>query len=152
MSRLLFSSCLLVSIACGPSLKQAQRSTDYYEQCYGADFDPSVTPAQRRSCWSHWLDEQAENQPPELVRYAEMRLGQLALDGSTRPLPSQEPEAISALEHEYPRSPPAEYHTPGCVPLCNDRWAGCNTYCEMKDKSCVAACESEFRVCVDGCP
>ncbi|MBW2211635.1 MAG: hypothetical protein JRG67_11425 [Deltaproteobacteria bacterium] len=117
MSRLLFSSCLLVSIACGPSLKQAQRSTDYYEQCYGADFDPSVTPAQRRSCWSHWLDEQAENQPPELVRYAEMRLGQLALDGSTRPLPSQEPEAISALEHEYPRSPPAEYHTPGCVPL-----------------------------------
>ncbi|MBW2159293.1 MAG: hypothetical protein JRH14_04905 [Deltaproteobacteria bacterium] len=129
MARSLFSCCLLVSIACGPSLKQAQRSTDYYEQCYGADFDPSVTPDQRRSCWSHWLAEQSENQPPELIRYANMRLQQLAVDASTRPLPSQEPEPVPVI-----------------------RWASCNTYCEMKDKSCAAACESEFRVCTDGCP
>jgi hypothetical protein len=152
MARLLCSCCLLVSIACGPSLKQAQRSTEYYEQCYGADFDPSVTPDQRRGCWSRWLEEQADNQPPERIRYAEMRLQQLAVDGSTRPLPHQEPEPIPAREHEYPRAPPGEYHTAPCIPLCNDRWAGCNTYCDMKDKNCVAACESEFRVCVNGCP
>jgi hypothetical protein len=152
MARSLFSCCLLLSIACGPSLKQAQRSTGYYEQCYGADFDPSVTPDQRRSCWNRWLDEQSENQPPELVRYAEMRLQQLAVDGSTRPLPSEDPEPIPVIEHQYPRAPPGEYHRSGCVPLCHDRWAGCNTYCDMEDKSCVAACESEFRVCTDGCP
>ena len=111
-----------------------------------------MTPDQRRGCWSRWLEEQADNQPPERIRYAEMRLQQLAVDESTRPLPHQEPEPIPAREHEYPRAPPGEYHTAPCIPLCNDRWAGCNTYCDMKDKNCVAACESEFRVCVNGCP
>ncbi|MBW2403677.1 MAG: hypothetical protein JRF42_07685 [Deltaproteobacteria bacterium] len=105
-----------------------------------------MTPDQRRSCWSRWLDEESENQPPELIRYAEKRLQQLAI------VPSQEPEPIPAREHEYPRAPPGEYHTSACVPLCNDRWADCNTYCDMNDKSCTAACESEFRVCTDGCP
>ena len=95
----------------------------------------------------------ATAQPPERVRYAEMRLAQLALDGSTRPLPTDdEPRPIPAREHEYPRSPPGEYQTSGCQPLCNDVWATCNSYCDMKSKSCLAACESEFRVCVDGCP
>jgi len=153
MARSLFACCLLVSIACGPSLKQAQRTIESYEQCYGADYDPSVTPEQRRDCWSVWIDEHSKDQPPERVRYAEMRLRQLAVDGSARPLPTEdEPEPISSHEHEYPRAPPAEFHVSSCNPLCDDWWAGCNSYCEMKDKSCVAACESEFRVCVDGCP
>ena len=112
-----------------------------------------MTPEQRRDCWSRWLGEHSENQPPQRVRYAEMRLRYLAVDRPTRPLPTEdEPEAIPSHEHEYPRAPPAEYHASSCNPLCNDWWASCNTHCEMKDKSCVAACESEFRVCVDGCP
>jgi len=81
-----------------------------------------------------------------------MRLQQLGIDGATRPLPAGPPVPRLAVEHEYPRSPPAEYSTSGCDPLCNDRWALCNGYCDMKDKSCLAACESEFRVCVHGCP
>jgi len=152
MGRLLLACALLVSIACGPSLKQAQRSTDYYEQCYGADYDPSASPEQRRDCWSDWLRLHAKDQPPERIRYAEMRLRLLAVDGSPRPLPNQDPEPVPAHEHEYPRAPPGEYQTSGCNPLCNDWWASCNRHCEMKDKSCVAACESEYRVCVDGCP
>jgi hypothetical protein len=152
MARPLVACCLLVSIACGPSLKQAQRSVDSYEQCYGADYDPSVTADQRRDCWSRWLEERAQNQPPERIRYAQMRLGQLAVDGSARPLPTEDPEPLPAYEHEYPRAPPGEYQTSPCNPLCNDWWASCNRHCEMKDKSCVAACESEYRVCVDGCP
>ncbi len=144
---------MLLSIACGPSLKQVQRSEQAYEQCYGADYDPAVSPNQRRACWANWLQARSSAEPPERVRYAEMRLEQLAIDSTTRPLPGDDaPEPLPAYEHEYPRPPPGEYQQSGCNPLCNDRWARCNGYCEMKDKTCVAACESEFRVCVDGCP
>ncbi|MGB5697673.1 MAG: hypothetical protein WBM46_18620 [Polyangiales bacterium] len=111
-----------------------------------------MTPDQRRQCWSQWAKEHSEDQPPEQVAYAEMRLQQLALDASTRPLPNQAPVPRAAYEHEYPRSPPAEYPTSGCDPLCNDHWARCNSYCDMKDKSCLAACEGEFRICIQGCP
>lgn len=144
---------MLLSIACGPSLRQAQRSDDAYEQCYGADYNPEVSPERRRTCWTEWLRVYSADEPPERVRYAKMRLAQLGIDGSTRPLPNDDvPNPLPAYEHEYPRSPPGEYQMSGCNPLCADRWAGCNSHCEMKDKDCVAACESEYRVCVDGCP
>ncbi|MBT8470943.1 MAG: hypothetical protein KJN97_19520 [Deltaproteobacteria bacterium] len=152
MVRSVLASALLLSIACGHSLKQAQRSEEAYEQCYGADYNPAVTPAQRGDCWAGWLRAHSAAEPPERIRYAEMRLHQLAIDGSTRPLPADAPEPLPVYEHEYPRPPPSEYQLSGCNPLCNDRWASCNSHCEFKDKTCVAACESEFRVCVDGCP
>ena len=93
-----------------------------------------------------------EDDPPERVRYAEMRLWQLSVDGSTRPLPNPTADPPPTYEHEYPRSPPSEYPTSGCTPLCNDDWAECNTHCEMKDKHCTAACQAAYRVCIGGCP
>jgi hypothetical protein len=152
MARSLLASFLLASIACGPSLKQAQRSTERYEQCYGADYDPIVTLEQRRSCWRAWLRDRVENDPPERVRYAEMRLAQLTLDGGTRPLPDPMAEPPPIYEHEYPRSPPSEYPTSGCTPLCNDHWAQCTSHCEMKNKDCTMACEAAYRICEGGCP
>lgn len=152
MFRSVLVSCLFVSIACGPSLKQAQRSTERYEQCYGADYDPAVSIEQRRQCWSSWLDERVEDYPPERVRYAQMRLDQLSIDGATRPLPDPKLTPPATFEHQYPRSPPAEYPTSACTPLCNDHWAACNSHCVMKDKDCVMACEAAFRICIGGCP
>jgi hypothetical protein len=152
MARWLLASCLFASIACGPSLKQAQRSSARYEQCYGADFNPEVTLEQRERCWRDWLAEKAQGDPPERVRYAEMRLSQLARGEGTRPLPDPEAEPPPSYEHEYPRSPPAEYPTSGCTPLCNDGWAECNSHCEMKDEDCVMACEAAYRICIGGCP
>jgi len=152
MARSIFACGLLASIACGPSLKQAQRTLQEYERCYGSDYDPAITPEQRRTCWSGWLANHAKDQPPELVDYAETRLRQLSVDGSTLPLPDVEPEPAAKREHLYPRRPPTAYPTSSCDPLCDDHWATCNSYCELKDNSCAAACESEYRVCVGGCP
>jgi hypothetical protein len=153
MLRWSLASALLLSIACGPSLRQAQRSVESYEQCYGADFNPEVSLERRQRCWSDWLQNRSEADPPERVRYAQMRLEQLAVDGSTRSLPTDDaPKPRPQYEHEYPRSVPGEYQQSGCNPLCADRWSVCNSGCTMKDKTCVAACESEYRVCVDGCP
>lgn len=143
---------MLVSIACGSSLRQAQRSVERYEQCYGADYNPEVTLEQRKECWGNWLQSRVESDPPERIRYAEMRLVQLSVDGSTRPLPDPTPEPPPTYEHKYPRGPPAVYPTMACTPLCNDRWAECNTHCEMRDKSCKAACEAAYRICLEGCP
>ena len=152
MLRSRFACCLVFSIACGPSLKQAQRSSERYERCYGADYDPSATLDQRQRCWQTWLDSRVENDPPERVRYAEMRLAQLAAGGSTRPLPDPGLEPLPTFVHDYPRSPPAEYPTSSCTPLCNDRWAECNTHCAMKDDDCTLACEAAYRICIEGCP
>jgi hypothetical protein len=152
MARLVLALCLLLSIACGPSLKQAQRSTARYEQCYGADYDPSVTLERRQSCWSAWLHDRIETDPPERVRYAEMRLEQLSAGEPTRPIPDPEAEPRPTYEHKYPRSRPAAYPTSACTPLCGDHWADCNAHCKMKDKDCTVACEAAFRICIGGCP
>ena len=152
MGRVFLASCLLLSIACGTSLKQAQTSVQRYEQCYGADFNPSVTLDQRLQCWSDWLDARVEDDPPERVRYAEMRLAQLSVDPSTRPIPNPAPQPPPTYEHKYPRSPPAVYPSSACLPLCNDHWADCNAHCLMRDKACLTACQSEYRICTGGCP
>ncbi|MGD8318739.1 MAG: hypothetical protein PVH76_13390 [Myxococcales bacterium] len=152
MARSFLACGLLASIACGPSLKQAQRSVERYEACYGADYDPKVTPGERRSCWSTWLSDCAKNQPPERIRHAQMRIDQLAIDGSTLPLPNAAPRPPAKREQRYPRRPPTGYPTSPCDPLCDTRWATCNGYCEVKDTSCAVACEGEYRVCVVGCP
>jgi hypothetical protein len=144
--------CLLASIACGPSLKQAQRSTERYEQCYGADYDPSIALEQRQECWRAWLRDRVDGEPPERVQYAETRLDQLSSDGSVKPLPNPSAEPPPIYEHEYPRSPPSIYPTSACTPLCNDGWAECNGHCVMKDKDCTVACEAAYRICIGGCP
>lgn len=143
---------MLLACACGPSPKQAQTSSERFEQCYGADYNPSVTLDQRRRCWSQWLELRVENDPPERVRYAEMRLSQLAVDDSTRPIPDPDPVPPPTYVHEYPRSPPAIYHTSACTPLCNDRWAECTSHCEMRDQDCEMACEAAYRICNEACP
>ena len=142
----------MASIACGSSLKQAQRSVERYEQCYGADYNPEIGLDQRRSCWSSWLQDRVESDPPERVRYAEMRLAQLSANGETRALPDPTPEPPPTYVHEYPRRVPGGYPTSACTPLCNDKWAECNTHCEMKDKDCAMACEAAYRICIGGCP
>ncbi len=152
MVRLVVPCCLLASIACGPGLKYARENTEYYERCYAADHDPSVSPDTRRECWSRWLETHSKDQPPERITFAEQRLQQLAVDDSTRPLPNALAEPVPKLEHEYPPAPPGKYHTSGCDPLCNDRWRECTNYCELRDKACKAACESEYRICLEGCP
>lgn len=152
MDRLVLASCLLASIACGPSLKQAQRSIERYEQCYGADYDPTVALEQREECWRAWLSDRVEGDAPERVRYAKMRLAQLASNGSTRPLPDPVVDPPVTYAHEYPRSPPSVYPNSACTPLCNDHWAECNGRCDMKSKDCTAACEAEYRICIGGCP
>lgn len=152
MARLLVSFCFLASIACGPSLRVAHENTEYYERCYAADYDPSVSLDTRRECWSRWLEAHSKAQPPERITFAEQRLQELAADGSTRPLPDAAPAPVPELEHEYPPAPPGHYHTSGCNPLCNNRWHACTSHCELQDEPCKAACESEYRVCLEGCP
>ena len=142
----------MTSIACGPSLKQAQRSVERYEQCYGADFNPEVTLQQRERCWSDWLAQRVADDPPERIRYAEMRLAQLATNPVTKELPDPATEPPPTYQHEYPRKVPPGYPSSGCTPLCADRWAECNSHCEMKDKDCTMACEAAHRICIGGCP
>lgn len=147
-----FAYCLLCAIACGPSPRQAQTSSERYEQCYGADYDPTVTLEQRQQCWGRWLELRVEDDPPERVHYAEMRLAQLAVDPSTRSIPKPEPSPPPTYVHEYPRSPPSVYPSSGCTPLCNDRWAVCTSHCDMRDKDCTMACEAAYRICSEACP
>ena len=106
----------------------------------------------RRACWNGWLRERIETDPEERVRYAEMRLRQLGVGESTRPLPHPVAEPRPAYEHQYPRSPPSVYPNSACTPLCNDHWADCNAHCPMKDKDCTVACEAAYRICIGGCP
>ena len=142
----------LLALACGPSLREAHQRAEGYERCFAAEYDPSLSPDGRRACWTRWLANRTETDPPERIRYAEARLVQLSIDGSTRMLPDHAPEPAPVYAHRYPRMPPAGHPTSGCTPLCNDRWAACNLRCEMSQKDCVTACEARYRICIQGCP
>ena len=143
---------VLASVACGPSLRQVHADTESFERCYTADHDPEATANTRKACWSAWLADHAETQPPERIKFAEERLQALESDPSTRPLPNAPPTPRPVFEHDYPPAAPGAYHTSGCDPLCHAGWSDCTNRCELRDDPCKTACENEFRICLSGCP
>ncbi len=72
---LVTGACLLLGIACGPSLRLEEQSTAYFEHCHAAERDPRATPDERIACWeawiAHWSDATSSR---SRVAYAESRL------------------------------------------------------------------------------
>lgn len=70
------------------------QSNAYFEQCHGADFDPTVTAELRRQCWARWLQHYTYGQPPDRVEYARARVAAIE-DGETiEPLPGMRRAAV----------------------------------------------------------
>ena len=143
---------MLVTLACGPSLKQSVEAEQRHYRCFSADYDPGVSSSARRACWEAWLAEHAEDQPVELVSFAEQRVAELAVDGSPQALPAPSGSPRPTYEHDFPISAPKNRLRTSCTPLCTQKWDTCVTRCQIRDKPCNTACEHAYTLCNGGCP
>lgn len=97
----------LALTACGPSLRGSHRASAYFEQCYAADLDRTVSDAERRACWQAWSRGYLIGASPERLDYVHERLAMLdpdraaaiALatgdDGSIETLDTPEPDGTA---------------------------------------------------------
>lgn len=143
---------MLLTLACGPSLKQSAEAEQRHYRCFASDYDARVSSAQRRACWEAWLADDAEGQPVELVSFAEQRVAELSVDPSFQPLPDASGGPRPTYDHEFPISAPKSRLRTSCTPVCVDRWDQCVTRCQVLDKPCNTACRHAYTLCNGGCP
>lgn len=132
----------------------------YFEHCYGADFDPRVTPRQKEACWQAWIAHYTRHQPPPRVDYA-LRRVEAFQDGEPAPaLPGLSPAArppvddrkLASLVHtaDYGDAGGAEVPN-GCLEACGNYEARCVAACPADNTSCRHGCTRERSICLGGC-
>lgn len=139
----------------------------YFEQCYGADFSPSVEPLKKEACWQAWLAHYTRYQPAHRIDYAMRRVealqgGELGptLPGMTHDAAQLDVDAQVALESVVPLDPaiPAvvaanpEVEVPnGCLSACNLFEAKCIEQCPVESTNCRNGCARDRAICLGGC-
>ncbi|NLY94760.1 MAG: hypothetical protein GXY23_12110 [Myxococcales bacterium] len=162
---LVTGACLLLGIACGPSLRLEEQSTAYFEHCHAAERDPRATPDERIACWeawiAHWSDATSSR---SRVAYAESRLRALRAPAIDEPTPHEAPPTVSPVEPfaDVPAPSPAAPPPPrpkadarrqgstACDSLCLPEYERCRARCATNE--CRNACHAERRVCQLACP
>ncbi len=150
-------------LACGPSIRRTYQSDNAFARCFDMDYDPAQGQAEKKECWSTLLEKRIYNQEGDKVKYAELRLKELA-DGISIPGPPGPPGSF----HERPKLPqkaakkaPMEKTAPSSAPStakceesCKQSLKACQGACSgdagVAD-TCQAACETGYRACMKGC-
>jgi hypothetical protein len=130
----------------------------YFEDCYGSDFNPDVTDAQREQCWNAWLAFYTRHQPAHRIDYAMRRVEALqagepplGLPGITpgTPLEPAGDDALVTLEGPRAGAEAAtrldQHASPTGVPH------GCQATCSAAETQCLDKCPPEVLACRDLC-
>jgi hypothetical protein len=156
----------ILMLGCGPSLRQSQQSRVYFERCYAADFDPRIVVAEKRACWTAWLEHYTIAQPEERREYARARVHAIEQGESVPRLPGL-PQAAMGPRAFTPvmavSAPPEEEEAAAisadAVPADEvdlprrRRRARAAPLPRTGNAICAAiACEPAWRRCVDTCP
>lgn len=165
--------CLSVLAAfggCIPSHRIVYEGDRYFEHCYGADFDPRVTPEQREACWEAWLAHYTRYQPAHRIDYAMRRTESLqageaplalpGLPGQTSQVPVGDEHAAllkTAQLGVQPSLPGGDEAADageiphGCLAACDRYEARCLSECETVSVACRRGCTRERAICLGGC-
>lgn len=149
---------LFASGACAPSPRILYQGNATFEYCYAADREPSVTTAQRESCWQAWLAHYTRHQNADRVDYALRRIEALQFgDLATMDTGAADPEApedAERTEQQVADDDPIrsqnslqDYATQGTHPAKK----GCKVTCEQLSLRCLHACQPDFEPCLDTC-
>ena len=154
----LFVVGVATSQGCAPSHRMVHEGNVYFEDCYGADFNPRIRDADREACWNAWLAHYTRHQPAHRIDYALRRVEALQAgepplvlpgiseDGATAVI---DPNADGLVTLQGPRAG-AEANTileHDAAPVAH----GCGQACGGVETQCLARCASTDLACRDGC-
>ncbi len=140
----------------------------YFEHCYGAEFNPEVSPGEREACWMAWLANYTRHQPAHRVDYAMRRVEAIQAGDQTLLLPGV-PGGMSAppvdpslpqTASAYPARVGANVATTegdagapghGCSESCVGLEGECSLSCPPDTPSCHALCKRDAEICRRGC-
>lgn len=141
----------------------------YFEKCYGADFSPQRSDAEREACWNAWLAHYTRHQPAHRIDYAMRRVEALQAGEPALGLPGLSPspppfvlsagsEAVTvqgpragaeaATRLQTSEAPQVEN---GCESMCRIYEARCLVPCPERSGACADGCEREKAICLGGC-
>jgi hypothetical protein len=144
----------------------------YFERCFGADYDPRVTPEQKEGCWAAWTAHYTKHQPAHRVDYALARieaiqsgehaptlpgLGSGAVKVETAQVDDERASAETASSNSgssllMPMTASDAGPVPnGCLHFCNQYESRCNASCPGGNTACRLSCERERAFCLNGC-
>lgn len=160
---------LAFTASCIPSHRLVNDGDRYFEQCYGADFSPTVEARRKEECWQAWLAHYTRYQPAHRIDYAMRRVESLQQGDPAPGLPgltssSQQAQASAdaqvALEGVVPLDPaiPAVTETVpkvdipnGCLEACNRFESQCVAQCPADSVNCRNGCTRDRAICLGGC-
>ncbi len=148
-----FLLAVLIAAACGPSIRRTHQSDNAFERCFAMDYRPGAPDTDKETCWTTWLADHVYNQPGDKVRYARLRLDELAKGVSTpgppgppgqfdlRPAPSPDAGVGQAVTGTLKgaSTPPS----PGEIIATSDDTSLCPSDCDFVFQTCKASCHSD---------
>lgn len=145
----------------------------YFEHCYGADFNPKVSPEKREACWMAWLADYTRHQAAHRVDYAMRRVEAIQAGAQTLMLSgfpggqdSAPSDAKTAARFAQPRRARLgtevattaqldgeDAATPGhgCEAVCGQLQSDCNQQCPADLPDCMPLCKRDAAICRRGC-
>jgi hypothetical protein len=162
-------SLLALGAGCIPSHRLVHDGNRYFEHCYGADFNPRVTPIQKEACWQAWIAHYTRHQSAQRVDYALRRIEALQSGAEPPSLPgvtASRPAVLAADEAHlanltHGMTPPgstlpapeagAEEIPNGCLEACNTYERRCLSECPERNVNCMQRCTRERAICLGGC-
>ena len=140
--------------ACGPSLRRTYQSDNAFARCFDLDYRPGIADAEKELCWQTWLKEYVYNQPGDKVRYANLRLDELA-QGISVPGPPGPPGSFDQRPALASTGPEADAGVPqgdgGPVSSPSEAKRVIASSDEGKLKRCEENCGSVFDTCQSAC-
>ncbi|MCP4600344.1 MAG: hypothetical protein GY847_07400 [Proteobacteria bacterium] len=162
--------------SCGPSLRRTYESDNAFARCFDMDYNPGADKSDKEQCWASWLQKRTYNQQDDKIRYAELRLEELATGVSVpgppgspgafdqRPKPSNDAGPAADKEEMSSKSAVAEkgeadlpsgsQSTMKCEKTCKESLRVCQGVCATDagvDQNCLKACDAGYRICMKGC-
>ena len=163
-------------IGCAPSLRIVHQSNTFFERCHSADYNPRVTNADRRQCWTRWLEHYTTGQSPDRLAFARDRLNAIESGEPVRPMPGMPGAAVQgsytasyfALAPEQDGSPASDLEARPMSGTAESRSMSasaardnlpsppsadhqCSSVCAPRWYSCIEQCDDPHGACRHAC-
>lgn len=156
----ILGSLVVAIVACGPSIRRTYQSDNAFERCFEMDFNPGASVEDKQQCWSKWKRKYVYNQQADKVRYADMRIEELA-NGVSIPAPPGPPGAFDKRPLPDTDVDTESNSDDSCGIACKDVLSSCLDICQAPDtdtdtdfksqSNCTHACSAGYQTCLSNC-
>jgi hypothetical protein len=132
---------LMATPGCGASIQAIYEGDVRFERCMARDARPSVSPAERRACWTEWVTHYTYGQTKDRVLHAQLRIQQLEESNDMTKSSATEPDQLEADRGLHPQLGKSTEALTLSPEADRARLARCHQACAVVRDDCLASCE-----------